>query len=170
MPKMKAVAVAVATLYGLDVLAANLSPEQVEHIEAFAGLVLEHDMSRDAFTEQADAIVRATWAQPAPYEAWKPTIRAMRELSQYAAKCLRDAYKRVHTDLPTAGDPRATGGTKGQSAKKWANGFASDLGKLTERLATMPKRDLNGARMKRMAKLLSDLDELISKERAELAA
>jgi hypothetical protein len=157
-------------LFGDDLLASVMSPEQCTALADFAGLVLTHDMARDTFTAEADAIVRAVWSAPAPYDVWKPAIRCMREASEYAAKCLRDAYKRVHGALPTAGDARATGGTKGASPRKWAAGFASSVDALVERIGTMPRKDLNPARVRAIVAAVKQLEALIAAERSELAA
>lgn len=170
MAKAKQVKVETPVLFGSDVLDAHLSPAQADALNDFAGLVLEHDMARDTFAEQADALVRRIWAKPAPYDVWKPVVREMRYgVSQYAATCLREAYKRVHGALPTAGDKRATGKAK-VSPRRWAAGFASEVNALTERLAAMPKDDVNAARMRKIAEHVAALARLIEAEREELAA
>lgn len=170
MAKAKAVIVVTPVLHGDELLEANLSPTQVAQLQDFAGLILTHDMARDTFAAEADAIVRDVWAKPAPYEVWKPTVRAFRELSEWAATCLRASYKRVHGALPNAGDARATGKTKGASAKKFIRGVDSAVKTLTAKLAKMPRADLNAKRMARIAALVASIALEIKAEKQDLAA
>jgi hypothetical protein len=132
---------------GADAFRAYVSEAQADKLEEFAALALERAIATDTFIAAADALVRDVWPTPCTFDTWQPVARAMRsEVSEYAAKCLRDAYKRVHTALPSAGTPSVSTAPKGGSAKKAAKGIHTAVADMVERLAKLDayKADVNG--------------------------
>lgn len=137
-------------LVGLEAFEAYLSPEQVDTMQEFAAVCLEHDIGREAFTTTTHALVQKIGAMP--IETWKPVIAAIRaDVSEYAAKVYRAAYKAIYGALPNKGT--GTGkGTKGMSPKKAAAGLASRVQAVVDYVAGMGKLDINAATLAKVAK------------------
>jgi hypothetical protein len=106
-----------AKLTPADTIAANVGKANAEVIAEFVAAAEDYRAAQMECNALAETLVRYLWPRGASFTAWKPVIRAVRDLSDYAAMVLRTAYKQVHKALPSAGTGSGEG-TKGMSAKR----------------------------------------------------
>jgi hypothetical protein len=138
-------------------LEAYLSPEQVDGIEDYAAMCLDHQLVRDTWVVESRAIVARIFPRLPDWKAWKPLMQTLRaELGKYAADEFRNAVKAAHGALPTAGTGKGSG-TKGVSAKREAKAFASEVDALLARLERVRKCDIDGATLAKVAKAVDGI-------------
>lgn len=150
--------IAEVALQGEALYASLLAPAQVAACVQFVDRINEHAIEALAFTDECADLVALMFPKPTDYATWQ-TVRAEieRNTSNYGAKVLREAYTELHGALPSKGDKRNTGATKGQSAKKSAQGLQTRVAAVLECIDKIPADKVDAKVLARLSKLATDL-------------